>query len=322
MSFLRTVLGDIPAVDVGICYAHEHLIIDRSFTTFAYPEFLLDSVDAACVDIAEFRDAGGRTLVDSMPCGGGRNVRKLAELSQRGGVNILCPTGVHLALYYAPGHWSERLGAEQIAALFCDEIELGIDYGDLNGPTIERSPHRAGLIKVASSLNVIDDRERKIMEAAAITHQSTGVPILTHAEQGTAAMDQVRFFQDHDVALQHVVISHTDRKPDLGYHRELFASGVVLEYDSSFRWPKGEKNHTLDLVVEAVKAGFGGQVVLGMDAARRRYWHGHGGAPGMAFLLQEFVPLLLEQGLTKADIDRIFIDNPAAAYSFHLTGKH
>lgn len=316
MSFLRTVLGDIPAAEAGICYAHEHLILDRSFATFVHPEFLLDSVAAACVDIEEFRAAGGRTLVDSMPCGGGRNVRKLAEISRRMRVHILCPTGVHLELYYAPGHWSERLYEEQIAALFIEEIEDGIDYADYNGPRVERSPHRAGLIKVASSLNQINPRERKIMEAAAMAHHVTGVPILTHTEKGTAALDQARFFQQRRVPLPHVVISHTDRVPDYGYHRELFSTGVMLEYDSAFRWETGETNHTLDLVVSAVRDGFGGQIVLGMDAARRRYWHGYGGAPGMGFLLNDFAPMLIERGLTAADIHRIFVENPSSAYQF------
>src|ERR1700686_998834 len=71
MSFLRTVTGDIDAANAGVCYSHEHIIIDPSFTTFCNPDFLLDSVDLACADVLEFREAGGKTLIDSMPCGGG-----------------------------------------------------------------------------------------------------------------------------------------------------------------------------------------------------------------------------------------------------------
>ncbi len=41
----------------------------------------------------------------------------------------------------------------------------------------------------------------------------------------------------------------------------------------------------------------------------------------MGFLLREFVPMLIEQGLTRSDIDRIFVKNPAAAYAFVPKGS-
>ncbi len=316
MPFLRTVLGDIEASQAGICYAHEHLIIDPSFTTYRYPDFLLDSVERACVDVAEFHAAGGRTLVDSMPCGGGRNPAKLSEICRITGVNIFCPTGLHLAKYYAPGHWGERLNAEELAKLFVADIEQGIDSADYNGPEISRTLHKAGVVKVATGANSPRARERKAFEAAAIAHQQTGAPILTHTEQGAGALEQVRLFEEFGVPLQHVVISHTDRAPDRAYHQEILSTGVILEYDSAFRWGPEAGNPTLDLVVAMVAAGFGQQIVLGMDAARRKYWKAYGGTPGLAFLLRDFVPRLIEAGLTKADIEKIFVSNPANCYAF------
>ncbi len=316
MPFLRTVLGDIEASQAGICYAHEHLIIDPSFTTYRYPDFLLDSVERACVDVAEFHAAGGRTLVDSMPCGGGRNPAKLAEICRITGVNIVCPTGLHLAKYYAPGHWGERLNAEELANLFIADIEQGIDSADYNGPEISRTPHKAGVVKVATGERSLSAREHKAFEAAAIAHQQTGAPILTHTEQGAGALEQVRLFEEFGVPLQHVVISHTDRAPDRAYHQEILSTGVILEYDSAFRWGPEAGNPTLDLVVAMVAAGFGQQIVLGMDAARRKYWKAYGGTPGLAFLLRDFVPRLIEAGLTKADIEKIFVSNPAKCYAF------
>jgi 5-phospho-D-xylono-1,4-lactonase len=316
MAFLRTVLGDIDASQTGICYAHEHLIIDPSFTTYRYPDFLLDSVERACVDVAEFHAAGGRTLVDSMPCGGGRNAAKLAEICRMTGVNIVCPTGLHLAKYYAPGHWGERINAEELARLFVADIEQGIDSADYNGPEISRTPHKAGVVKVATGANSAGARERKAFEAAAIAHQQTGAPILTHTEQGAGALEQVRLFDEFGVPLQHVVISHTDRAPDPVYQQEILSTGVTLEYDSAFRWGPEAGNPTLDLVVAMVTAGFGEQIVLGMDAARRKYWTAYGGAPGLAFLLRDFVPRLHEAGLSEAHIEKIFVSNPAKCYAF------
>ena len=273
-------------------------------------------MERACIDVADFSASGGRTLVDSMPCGGGRNAAKLAEICRRTQVNIICPTGLHLTKYYPPGHWGERLGAEELAKLFIADIELGIDSADYNGPEVSRTPHRAGVIKVATGGNSPSPHERKVIEAAAIAHQQTDAPILTHTEQGAGALEQVRLFQEFGVPLQHVVISHTDRAPDCAYHKEILSSGVILEYDSAFRWAPNEGNPTLDLIVAMVGAGFGAQIVLGMDAARRKYWKAYDGAPGLAFLLREFVPRLREAGLSSADVEKIFVANPASCYAF------
>ena len=318
MPFLRTVTGDIDVSAAGICYAHEHLIIDPSFTTHCYPDFLLDSVEKACVDVAEFRQAGGQTLVDSMPCGGGRNAAKLSEISRRTGAYVVCPTGLHLPKYYSPGHWGGKLDAEKIAELFAADIEDGIDLWDYDGPSIERGLAKAGLIKIAAGQVQPTGHERKIFAAATIAHRKTGAPILTHTEQGEGALEQVELLCSLGVDLHHVVLSHTDRKPDVSYHREILSTGVMLEYDSAFRWPADQQaeNPTLKLVIELVKDGFGRQLLLGMDAARNKYWHGYGGQPGLAYLLNEFVPRMRSAGLSTGDIHNIFVENPASCYAF------
>jgi phosphotriesterase-related protein len=315
MAFIRTVLGDIADSAMGVCYAHEHIIIDPSFTTFTNPDFLLDSVDHACLDLREFFLAGGRTLIDSMPCGGGRNAVKLAEISRRTATNIVCPTGLHLAKYYPPGHWGDRLNAGELARLFVADIAEGIDAWDYNGPTIARTPHRAGVIKVATG-QTATAREYKILEAAVTAQRQTGAPILTHTEQGEWALEQVHALESLGARLEHVAVSHTDRKPDTIYHKEILATGVFLEYDSAFRWSAHSGNPTLDLIVEMFAAGYGSQMLLGMDAARRKYWKAYGGAPGMEFLLREFVPELRARGLSNNDVNTIFVQNPARCYSF------
>lgn len=312
---VRTVLGDVAAEDLGVCYAHEHLIIDPSYPTQQNPDFQLDSVDKAATELAEVYAGGGRAMVDSMPCDCGRNVVKLAELSRRTGVHIVCPTGLHLAKYYPDGHWGQRLAAGAIADLFVQDIEGGIDANDYGGPIVQRTAHRAGVIKVAGGLDGLDPYERKIFEAAAQAHQQTGAPVMTHTEQGTAALEQVALLQQGGVDARHVVLSHTDRRPDVGYHEEIMASGVFVEFDSAFRWKPEQGNPTRDLVVAWFARGHGGQVLLGMDAARRGYWKSYGGKPGMTFLLAHFAPTLLAAGLRSADLHQILVANPAQAFA-------
>ena len=315
MSFIRTILGDLPPAEMGPCYAHEHLIIDPSYATSVEPDFLLDEVDRCSVELKKCFDLGVRTMVDSMPMACGRNAAKLAEVSRRSGIQIVCPTGIHLRKYYPPGHWIERMDSASLANRFIREIDEGINDSDQQEPSAATPPGRAGVIKVASSLNRIGDEEKKVFEAAAEAHRATGAPILTHTEQGTAALEQVRFFAERGVGLNHVVLSHLDRKPDLAYQREVLSTGVNIEYDSAFRWKTPGENPTLRLLM-ALLAEFPDQIVLGMDAARRSYWESYGGKPGMTFLYAEWTQQMRAAGITQDAIDRMFVTTPAAAYSF------
>ena len=86
---------------------------------------------------------------------------------------------------------------------------------------------------------------------------------------------------------EHVALSRVDKVVDRGYHRELAATGVTLEYDSSFRWGEAE-NGTLQLLEWIAEDDVLDRVVLGMDAARRGYFAVYGGAPGLTWLLDGF----------------------------------
>ncbi len=310
---IRTVLGDISPDDLGVCYAHEHIIIDDSVATLRAPQFRLDSVEKGIAELQQFYADGGRAMVDSMPCDAGRNVIKLAEISRQSQVHILCPTGLHLAKYYDDGHWSHHYSVDQISELFISDIVEGIDQFDYSGPCVHRTPHQAGLIKIATPGPEFSSRAAKIFEAAARAHHETGAPILTHVEQGEGALEQIEKLSRYNVDLAHVVLSHTDRKPDPAYHRELLQSGVKLEYDSAFR-RKTPANPTLELVMQLLP-DFPDQIMLGMDAARPTYWKHYGGKPGLSFLLNEFSDQLLAHGLTREQWNKIFVTTPAQTYN-------
>ena len=314
MSFIRTVLGDIPAAKLGVCTAHEHVIIDRSFTTHLYPDFLLADVERAVPELRRFYAAGGRAMIDSMPCDSGRNVLKLAALSRLSGVHLICPTGLHLEKYYPPGHWGGHYTEDKLAGLFRADISDGVDQHDYSGPCVQRTPHRAGVIKIATD-RTFTPREEAIFAAAAQAHRATGCPVLTHTEQGELALEQVECLRRLGVDPRHVCLSHTDRKPDPGYHRELLATGVRVEFDSAFRWPAGPGNPTRDLLLTLLPE-FPDQIMLGMDAARQGYWRAYGGAPGLDFLLTDFTAELRAAGLSDDAWHRMFVSTPAATFAF------
>lgn len=316
MPFVRTVLGDIDAADLGITYAHEHVVIDGGRPVQLFPDFRLDSVEAAVAELAPAQALGLRAVVDAMPADCGRNVTKLAEISRRSGIHVVAPTGLHHERYYHDRHWSAVLSVDAIAALFVADVDDGIDANDYAGPVVNRTAHRAGVIKIAGDAERLTPVEERIFAAAASAHVRTGVPILTHCEQGTAGPLQACFLIERGVRPANVVLSHTDKVVDRGYQREIFATGAMVEYDQGFRWREGEENGTLTLLGWAFEDGFGDRVVLGMDAARRGYWTVHGGAPGMAWLLGPFAAAMAACGLGATEQDLLFVANPARSFAF------
>ncbi|WP_114750214.1 phosphotriesterase family protein [Pleomorphovibrio marinus] len=310
--FFRTVLGDLPTDKMGVTYAHEHIIIEESFPTTQNPEFLLNEVTKVSEELSEVYAAGGRTMVDTMPANCGRNVEKLAAVSRRSGIQIIAPTGIHLEIYYPSQHWRYSYDEEQLAGLFIADIEEGIDRYDYTGPIVERTGHKAGMIKLATGDEAISAHQKKIFKAVTAAHRKTGAPILTHTNFGNQAMEQVELFSKYGADLEHVVLSHVDRKYDLSYHRDLLQTGVRVEYDSAFRWK--ETNYTY-MLLEKLLPEFPDQITVGMDAAKHTYWKSYGGKPGLDFLLTTFVEKLEELGL-KSYFEHLFIKNPSRLYAF------
>jgi predicted metal-dependent phosphotriesterase family hydrolase len=321
MTFVRTVLGDIAPEELGVTYAHEHLVIDGGRPVLLEPEFDLADVEAMATEVAEAAELGLRSVVDAMPCDAGRNPGMLAEIARRTGVQVIAPTGLHHDRYYGPAHWSHRITVEEMAELFVADIDEGIDAYDYAGPVVRRTPFRAGVIKVAGSEGGPSARDRRVFEAAAEAHRRTGAPILTHCEHGTGAIEQVQFLGDQGVSPGHIVLSHVDRVVDRGYHREVLGTGAFGEYDGSFRWPVGEPNGTVQLIRWMTEDGLDDRIVLGMDAARRRYYRVHGGEPGLVWLLDGFTRLLVDAGIDEAGRDRLFVTNPARAFAFLIAAS-
>jgi 5-phospho-D-xylono-1,4-lactonase len=310
MSFVRTVLGDVRADDLKRCGAHEHIIIDAAYIAEKQPDFLLDDIEAASVDLGEFRDADGGWVIDTMPTGAGRRARKLAAASQQSGVHIVCPTGLHLPLYYPPDHPMLSMDQEELAEVFVKEIDEAVcdDAVPL--------PYRAGVIKVAGSYGKLTPHQRQAFAAAGEASRRTGCPIITHTEQGTAGEEQVSLLLESGAHPTQVVLSHTDRLPDPAYHRCLLSSGVTLEYDHHFRtYLKDGSCPTADLIAALIPE-FPDQIVVGMDLARRGYWHGHGGKPGLVWLLTVLPTLLKERGVSDDVVERILTHNPRRAFTF------
>ncbi len=305
MPTIQTVLRTIHAADLGVCYAHEHLLGAPS-PTAPDPDLVLDDEDAAAAEMTRFRQAGGSAIVEMSTADYNRDAAGLRRLSERTGIHVLCATG------YNKDPFSARLVGEasvdELTDRFVGEIRDGIDGSGV----------RAGLVKAASTLDHISAVAEKVFRAAAATHHRTGAPISTHTEAGTMALEQIRLLAAEGVDVGRVVIGHMDRRLDPAYHLEVASTGAVLGYDQISKAKYYADEERAAMIARLVEAGFGRQIVLGGDLARRSYLpaYGRAGGPGFEYILKRFVPLLREVGLSDAVIDDLLIHNPAAAFAF------
>jgi phosphotriesterase-related protein len=321
MAIIRTVLGDIESSLLGRTNSHEHLFIRDGLIVLLEPDFRLDSEESALSEVADFRSHGGQAIVDTSPLSIGRNPQGLMNVSRASGVHIIASTGFHKPRYYLDSHWRNRLSAGQIAQLLVEEIKVGMDLYSFEGPFRETAAAKAGVIKVASEYQRFSPAIRVAFEAAAAAHLETGAPILTHTEMGTMAQQQLDLLAGHGVSPSHVVLSHMDRNPDWKLHRDVAQRGAFLEYDGPGRVKYFPENTVMDLISKMFALGLGGQILLGGDTAQRSYWKANGGATGIAYILEQFIPRLRREGFQPDQIVAMLVDNPARAFAFHQEGQ-
>jgi phosphotriesterase-related protein len=102
-----------------------------------------------------------------------------------------------------------------------------------------------------------------------------------HTERGSGVEEFLRFFGDAGLAPTRLVFCHVDKRPDPGFHREIAASGAMLEYDTFFRPKYAPEKNVWPLLEGMVAAGLGRQIALATDMAGAAMWR-FGGGPGPA----------------------------------------
>ncbi|MFG2459935.1 phosphotriesterase [Streptomyces sp. NPDC048523] len=293
---VRTVAGDVPAEQLGVCDAHDHLF----FGSPRLPGQELRSVSAARAELAAFAAQGGGTVVQWTPYGLGRRAADLPPLARETGVRIVAATGLHQAIHYDDDTLSGLRG--RLAEVFVGELTDGI------GP----SGVRAGLIKVAGGFHALDAHARWTMSAAAEAHRTTGAPIAVHLELGTGALDVLDLLcGELGVPPRRVILGHLNRSPDLTVHAQAAASGCYLAFDGPSRANHATDWRMPDAVRALAEAGHGDRLLLGGDTTTAAARSVDGG-PGMPYLLRRVRPRLAVE-LGEELVRHIFVDNPGRA---------
>lgn len=296
---VETVLGPVPVDELGVTDYHEHLYAEPPrWYVEQYPDFLLNDVDRAVEELNGVGAAGLQTLVEMTAIDYGRRPAKLVEIARRSNVHVIATTGFNKPLYC--DRWVEWLPEERLVDILVQDLTVGM----------EDTGAKAGVIKAGTAYNVASGLGEKLLRVGARASAATGAHMITHTENGTMAVEQLELLAGEGVPLTHICISHMDRNPDLGYHREIAQAGAFLGYDCAGKIKYAPDSVRIALIREMVESELGGKILLGNDYARRSYMRSYGGGPGMDFLLAKFLPRL-ERELGNNSLTELFmVKNP------------
>lgn len=324
MPFARTILGDVDPASLGVVNAHDHLIRTGAGEVYLEPDHLLDDVDKAVEEATRFVEAARRwapsgTIVDMCPANCGRDVDKLAEVGVRvPGLQIVAATGFHREQVYLEtrSHWVSRYGVDQIAGLLIADIREGIDRHDYSGPIVQRTKHRAGVIKVGTAYGKITAFERTCMQAAALAAIETGCPINTHTTFGTCGLEQAQELITMGVAPDQIAIGHIQRNSDVYYLSKILETGVYLEIDGTYRIKYQPESNRIQQLRELGERGYGGRILLGTDSGKRSYQKAYGAVTGVDYNPAVDGPRMLAEGFDPGYVRDLLVDNGQTFLTF------
>lgn len=314
LTKIQTTTGVATPAELGRTLIHEHVLVgfpgwelDAKAPKFKRADGMARAMD----QMQELQAHGVETFVDPCPMDLGRDVEFLAELSQRSGMRVICTTG---AYFEAEGntYTFRNLPMEEIADIYIQEIEEGIGETGI----------KAGAIKIATGAPKVSDYERKLVTAGARAAKATGVPIISHTQDGCCGHDQIDIVTGEGVPPGQLLVGHSDGSNDPDYHRSMAERGAFVGFDrfgiSMFQPDEVRIANILKLVA----AGHLERIMVSHDSIM--CWLGRPVPYAQTFqtlldmlpkwrsthFFKEIVPELRKQGISEAQIETILVDNP------------
>lgn len=299
---VMTVRGPVAVAELGVVLPHEHVFVDllREYRGTG----LLADESLAIEELARFREAGGRTIVDCTSEGLGRQPAALRRVAEATGVAIVMGAG-HYRRPYLDEVRIDASSVDELADGIVRDLEEGV--GDTG--------IRAGIIGEIGCDRVISAVEERVFRAAARAHRRTGVTITTHAARWPVGEAQLDLLAEEGVDPGRVIIGHCDMVADPAYHLRLARRGAWVQFDTIQGLHETDTLRGLAWIGALVDAGQAHRLLLSHDVCLTSDLAAYGG-PGYAYLLTGFRARMLDAGFPEDLLTTLMVDNPRRA----LTG--
>jgi phosphotriesterase-related protein len=301
---IETVTGPVAADRLGITLMHEHVLVDFIGAAQVSPSrYDADAAfHAVLPHLHHVKRLGCSTLVECTPAYLGRDVRLLRRLSEASKLHILSNTGYYGAANdkHLPAHAFDET-AEQLAARWVRESERGIDNTGI----------KPAFMKIGVDQSPLSAVDAKLVRAAALTHQETGLAIASHTGSGAAALEELDLIEGTGVPASAFIWVHAQAERDVTFHARAARRGAWVEFDGV--GPTSVTRH-VELVRLMKEQGLLGRVLLSHDAG----WYRVGEPGGGQFrpydtLFTTFIPAMKAAGFSEAEVRQMIVAHPRQA---------
>jgi phosphotriesterase-related protein len=299
---VQTVLGPVAPGDLGFTLPHEHTKCSLWWieSRWDYWELIGDE-PRINEELAAYQALGGGTLVDVTPIGIGRDLARLARLSQATGLHIVAGAGWYRQAYYPAEARIDRRSIDDLA----DEIVQEFVDG----------PVRPGIIgEIGTDKPWVTAQEERVFRAAARAALRTGASVTTHAVQSDVGLAQLAILEDEGLDPARIVIGHCDSHPRIEHWREIVRRGAHVQADflgmSFTPLERAGEPKVVELISTLLNEGFEKQILLSQDVCHDSQLASYGGN-GYTYLQKSFLPQLAAAGVNAATIKTITVENPA-----------
>ncbi|MDO8966197.1 phosphotriesterase [Algoriphagus sp.] len=304
-DYLNTVTGPISVDSLGLTLIHEHMLVDFiGADSINSDRWHRDSVVSKVLPyLLAVKKHGVKTILDCTPSFLAKDPLLLKELSEKSGIQILTNTGYYGAVggKYLPEHaYSES--AEELSFRWIDEFENGIEGTGI----------KPGFIKISvNEADTLSQIDQKLVKAAGLTHQQTGLTIASHTGTWKTAVQEVRVLQEMGVDPSAFVWVHAQAEQDFENYQKAAEMGVWISLDG-IGWAI---DPYVDRLLFAKENGFLNRVLISHDAG----WYDPAKPNGGDFqpftnIFEKLIPVLNEKGFTDLDWNLLLNENPKLAF--------
>ena len=271
--------------------------------------YVLSDETLALKEVMEFKSRGGSTIVDVTSIGFKRDPEALLRVSKATGLHIVMGTGYYQKVFHPLDMDARSL--EDLTTEIVRDVITGVRDTGI----------RAGIIgEIGAQGTPVTANDIKSVRAAARAGRLTGGAVSFHkGGDGEERYHILDMFADEGGDLSRAIMGHSDfMADDLPLVLGVAERGVYIQFDLIGRAEDiGESFAGKDTwaILALVEAGYEDRILLSHDVCWKVHLKYYGGF-GYSFILEHFLPHLLEAGITDAQIRKFMVENPARVLPF------